>query len=83
MEVADGTDELSEFERREEARQKLDALEQKAKLSKQQTEIWYRLKRGMEIAEIAGELEIPKKQVSTQNARIKHKMQKVRIAVGF
>jgi DNA-binding CsgD family transcriptional regulator len=83
IEVAEGTDELSEFERREEARQKLDALEQKAKLSKQQTEIWHRLKRGMEIAEIAGELEIPKKQVSTQKARIKRKMQKVRIAVGF
>lgn len=81
--VAEADDELLEFERREEARQKLDALEQKAKLSRQQAEIWRRLRRGMEIVEIAGELNIPRKQVSTQKKRIKRKMQRARAAGGF
>jgi DNA-binding NarL/FixJ family response regulator len=81
--MTETADDVLEFERREEARQKLDALEQEAKLSKQQTEIWRRLRRGMEIAEIAAELDIPKRQVSTQKKRIKRKVQKVRAAAGF
>jgi DNA-binding CsgD family transcriptional regulator len=82
-EVAEDTDDLSNFERREEARQQLDSLEKSVTLSKQQAEIWQRLRQGMEIAEIASELEIPRQQVSTQKARIKRKMQKVRTTVGF
>ncbi len=82
-EVAEDTDDLSDFERREEARQQLDSLEKNVTLSKQQAEIWQRLRQGMEIAEIASELEIPRNQVSKQKARIKRKMQKVRTAVGF
>lgn len=82
VDMATADDELLEFERQEEARQKLDALEQKAKLSRQQVEIWRRLRRGMEIAEIASDLDIPGKQVSTQKKRIMHKMQRVR-AAGF
>ena len=81
--MTETADDILEFERREEARQKLDALEQEAKFSKQQTEIWRRLRRGMEIAEIAAELDIPKRQVSTQKKRIKRKVQKVRAAAGF
>jgi DNA-binding CsgD family transcriptional regulator len=82
-EAAETDDEISKFELQEEARQKIAALEEKAGLSKQQAEIWRRLRRGMEIAEIAGDLDIPGKQVSTQKRRIKRKMQSVREAVGF
>jgi DNA-binding CsgD family transcriptional regulator len=82
-EVAEDTDDLSDFERWEEARQQLDSLEKYITFSEQQAEIWQRLKRGMEIAEIASELDIPRQQVSTQKARIKRKMQKARRAVGF
>lgn len=82
-EVAEDTNDLSNFERREEARQQLDSLEKSVTLSKQQAEIWQRLRQGMEIAEIASELEIPRNQVSKQKARIKGKMQKARTAVGF
>jgi DNA-binding CsgD family transcriptional regulator len=72
--VTEAADEISEFEREEEARQRLDALEQKAKLSTQQAEIWRRLRRGMEIAEIAAELGISRNQVSSQKKRIKRKV---------
>jgi DNA-binding NarL/FixJ family response regulator len=81
--VAEDTDDLSDFERREVARQQLDSLEKSVTLSKQQAEIWQRLRQGLEIAEIASELEIPRNQVSKQKARIKRKMQKARKAVGF
>ncbi len=74
---------LEEFELKEAARQQieqLDMLEQRAKLSPQQAEVWRRLRRGMEIEEVAAELGIPKTQVSVAKNKAIQKLQK---AAGF
>jgi DNA-binding CsgD family transcriptional regulator len=81
--VAEADDEVAAFELREQARQQIAALEEKAGFSKQQAEIWALLRQGMDIAEIANEVGIPRQQVSTQKKRIKDKILKVRAAAEF
>jgi DNA-binding NarL/FixJ family response regulator len=81
--TAEADDEVAAFELREQARQQIAALEEKAGFSKQQAEIWALLRQGMEIAEIANEVGIPRQQVSTQKKRIKDKILKVRAAAEF
>jgi hypothetical protein len=72
-----------DFELRETARQQLDALEQEAGFSPQQTEVWRRLREGKEIAEIAAELGIPKKQVSVVAHNARKRAGKARKAAGL
>ena len=79
-------EDLTEFEREEtlrQQRQQLDILEQVAGLSPQQTEVWRRRYKGMEIAEIAAELGISENQVSVQNHNALKKLSAARKAAGF
>jgi RNA polymerase sigma factor (sigma-70 family) len=79
-------EDLAEFEREETLRlrrQQLDELEQVAGLSPQQTEVWRRSYKGMEIAEIAAELGISENQVSVQKHNAAKKLSDARKAAGF
>ena len=79
-------EDLTKFEREEtlrQQRQQLDILEQVARLSPQQTEVWRRRYKGMEIAEIAAELGISENQVSVQNHNALKKLSAARKAAGF
>jgi hypothetical protein len=70
----------NDFELRELAREQLDALEETAQLTLQQTEVWRRLRTGMGIEEVSTELGISKKQVSV----VKHvAMKRLREVAGL
>ena len=70
--------------REEAARQWLDELEQAAKLSPQQKEVWWRRRRKkMEIGEIAAELNISENHVSVQLHYANEKLRKAGEAAGL
>jgi DNA-binding CsgD family transcriptional regulator len=79
-----GQREMSEFEAREEAaRQKLDALEQAAELSSRETELWHRLREGMEYAEIAAELKMTMTNFYVTKHNAEKKIKGAEEAAGF
>lgn len=73
--------EISETLRQQ--RQQLDHLQEVANLSPQQNEIFNRVRRGMEIKEIAAELGISENQVSVQKHNAMKKLSQAREAAGF
>lgn len=67
---------LQDFELREDATRQLNALEEAAGLSPQQTKIWRCLRAGKEVQEIAVELRISRNQVDVQKSNAVGKLKK-------